>query len=230
MKIAYLILARCSAASFFVSTACSPVASPIPLPEHLSIRERIDHADLIVVGILGSEAIIGPSRHDQDLELRRVDVSVEGVIKGKVDGHRLSYLYYASLGSHTGHPHNLVYPGQRAIVYLRTEGTSLRATNDVYVSHTNLVTGRHNIHTVTDDEAAREQIVRLLLLPGKGADVSAYLSALDRITEAASGIVGDARTAEYLRRLLQFPDVRIQSRACILLSQPPLSDTRCLGR
>ncbi len=219
MKILPSILASCLAASVFVSSACSPVAAPLPMPQHLSIRERIERAELIVVGILASEASIGPSRHDKDLELRRVEVSVEGVVKGRVDARRLSYLYYASLGSHTGPPHNRVFPGQRAIVYLRTDGAILRATNDVYVSHTDLVTGIPDIHTVTDNEAARDQIARLLLLPGKGTDVIVFLSSLDTIIEAVSGIVGESRRAEYLRRLLQSPDARIRSRVRILLSQ-----------
>ena len=162
------------------------------------------------------------------LQLMKVSIRVEGLIKGTHSGERLSFLYYRMTGAYHGAAPNLLELGGRAIFYLVREGDLLRATNDVYLSHTAVVTGRHNVQAEVDDARVRETMARVLLLPGDGLNINSYVASLYVETSHAVGMVGESRTADLLRTLLGNSDGRIRGRACIMLAEPPLSERGCL--
>lgn len=162
------------------------------------------------------------------LELRRVTIRVEGLFKGKFDKTELSFLYYRSIGAWNGLPPNLLYVGERAVFYLVKDGGTLRATNDAYLSHTEVVTGKHSIQAVVDNEAVRGLIARVLLLPGEGLDIGGYLASL-RVERAISlDVTSHSETVALLRILLGSSSGQVRARSCILLAEPPLHEQDCL--
>jgi hypothetical protein len=204
-----------------------------PYPHPLGIVDRIERSNLIVVGVVESETSVHGGRRTQradsmPLELRRVGVRVEGVIKGQYDGAQLSFVYYRATGAWDGPAPNLLVPGERAIFYLMREGGVLRATNDAYSSHTEIVTGKHAIQAAASAEGVRQLIARLLLLPGEGVDISRYVASLYVEVAVALDVVSQAQTADLLSGLLQNSNGQVRGRACILLAQPPLTDRDCL--
>jgi hypothetical protein len=208
----------------------------VPYTREMGILERIDNADLIVVGVATSErpvrggevtrgAVIVP------LQLMEVQIDVEGVVKGNFSiGKSLRFMYYKATGAWDGPAPNIIQPQQRSLFFLKKEGQILRATNDAYLSHTAIVTGSRPVQTVSENQAIRRELARILLLPGEHVDPSQYVKSLYREREYAFHLVGETETAELLRALLQNANGSIRGRACILLNTPPLNQKSCLGR
>jgi len=214
-------------------TGCSAAAELVPRPGRLEIVERINRADLVVVGVVEAEQTVRAGHRNETsesmpLQLMKVNIRVEGLIKGSYSAEQLAFLYFRATGAWDGPAPNLLAPGERDIFYLIREGDLLRATNDVYSSHTEVVTGRHNVQPEVSDARVRETITRLLLLPGDGLDVTRYVASLYIEASNAIDIVGKSRTADILRSLLRNSDSRIRGRACILLAEPPLNERGCL--
>jgi hypothetical protein len=219
----------------FFNGACSTAAEIVPRPDRLDILERINRADLIVVGVVEAEQTVragrrNPMRDSMPLQLMRVTIRVEGLVKGTHSGERLDFLYYRTTGAWDGPAPNLLAPGERGVFYLIREGNLLRATNDVYSSHTEIGTGRHDVLPEVSDIGVRETIARVLLMPGDGVDVARYVESLYVERAHAIVIVGKSRTADLLRSLLDNSDTRIRGRACILLAEPPLNERSCLEK
>jgi hypothetical protein len=216
-----------------LNDSCSPAVELVPRPDRLEILEMINRADLIVVGVVEAEQPVRAARRNETkdsmpLQLMKVNLRVEGFIKGTRSGERLAFFYYRTTGAWDGPAPNLLAPGERDIFYLTSEGDLLRATNDVYSSHTEVGTGRHDVHAEVNDAGVRETIARVLLLPGDGLNINSYVESLYVERAHAIDIVGKSRTADLLRSLLGNSDSRIRGRACILLAEPPLSERGCL--
>ncbi len=93
-------------------------------------------APLVVVGVADSDVPIGrpvPSRHDPDypMQLHRVKVRIENVLKGSVDEPTISVYYFAFAGGFDG-PRPLGFGRQpsRRILWLRKDGGSFRMACD----------------------------------------------------------------------------------------------------
>jgi len=215
--------------------SCAPLPRLDPNPRPMGIIERLERANLVVMGVVQSETTAQggwrpTNSGSMPLELQMVRFRVEGVIKGRYESAALSFYYYRSTGGWTGHAPNIVLPGRRYIMYLLKDGDLLRATNDAYSSNTEIITGRHKLEAVVDREASLELIARLLLLPGDGLDVSQYLESFYVERETALGIVGPIKTAELLRSLLRDKNGLIRGRACIELAEFPIGDKACLAQ
>jgi hypothetical protein len=220
--------------SFFASGSCAPTPRLIPYPHPLGIVDRAERSSLVLVGVVQSETTVRGGRYAEGpdsmpLELRRVGVHVEGIIKGQYEDRDLSFVYYHATGPWDGPAPNLLVPGERAIFYLISDSGTLRATNDAYSSHTEIVTGRHETQPATESDRVREMIARLLLLPGDGVDIGKYVASLYVERAAALEVVSEAQTADLLRLLLRNSNGQIRGRACILLAQPPLANKDCLA-
>ena len=222
-------------AIFLLTTACQPAAylNIIPDPCVLGINERISRSSLIVVGVAVSEIALR-SKYDnpsdvEHLQLRKVNILVEGVVKGNYKGRQLTFLYYGGTDAYSGPARNNLGPEQRAIFYLKNDAGNLRTTNDVYLSHTGLVTGKHKIQPAFDDEGVRELIAHLMLLPGEDLDLSQYLDSLHIEAYRAVDLVGKARTGDLLLTLLENQKLQIRRRACLLLAEPPFAKKDCLS-
>jgi len=218
---------------FLVSGSCTPALDLVPHPHPLSTIDRIARSSLIVVGVVQSEASAAWVHRKNNgsgmpLELRRVSLRVEGVIKGRYDGSRLQFVYFCATGPWDGPAPNLLAPGERAIFYLLSDGNILRATNDAYSSHTEIVTGKHRIQPAARDQEVREMIVRLLLLPGEDLDTNRYVASLYVEMAQALDLTDKLQVAYIFRTLLNNQSAPIRARACVLLAEPPLNQRDCL--
>ncbi len=228
----FVLAGLCIAA--FLGGSCSPAAELLPHTRQLGILERIQTADLIVVGVLESEQPVSGGYRTVGaeilpLQLMAVKVRPESVLKGSYkDGQLLEFLYYKATGAWDGPAPNILVPGERDVFFLKREGKILRATNDAYSSHTEVVTGRHFLRPESSNEGVRKTLARLLLLPGENLDVTRYVRSLYVEREYSLSIAGESETAESLRTLLQNSNGAIRGRACIWLAQPPLNEIACL--
>ena len=218
-------------AIFLANLSCTPAPTMILNRRRLSIGERIERASLVMIGVVASETrvIERGIKSDDSLELRRVNVDVESVLKGKLEDAQLSFVYFFETGSWTGHAPNLLVLGERCLFYLLRDGTVWRATNDVYSSHTEIATGRHRVNAVKSDEAVRQLVARVLIEPGDITNLKQYLDSLAVGAAQAFELIGAPATAEILGTLLENPNAQIRGRACALLAEPPFGNRDCLS-
>jgi len=212
--------------------SCSPVPNLEPHIAHFEIGELINQANLIVVGVVESDRVVRIFPETKDsigLELRLARVGVEGVIEGQFRGDRLSFYYYYAPGGWNGPPPNTLTLGERDIFYLVKDGEVWRPPNDAYFSHTRLVSGKHSISLAKSKDQVREAIARLLLVPGEGTDLDAFLASLPRITGTAMGLVENTEVSRILQSLLANPSPEIRGRVCVVLADFPLNEKSCLA-
>lgn len=218
-----------------LSGACAHVPDLEPHIAHIEIEEQIDQASVIAVGVIEEEYLVR-NLTDADgtkIGLYAVNVQLEGILKGQLDkgqaeaGH-LTFYYYQAYGAWNGPSPNFIVPGERDIFYLIQDQGVLRATNDVFLSHTPIWSGKHPVSPVSDDQL-QEAVARLLILPG-AEPRARYLDLVRGNAALAMGLVGDSEVREMLRGLLDYPDGAIRARACLNLADFPFKDKSCLAK
>src|SRR6266478_5229007 len=128
-------------ASTCLVVSCSPAPKLVPHVARLELGEQIKQATLIVIGVAEDERAVRTAASElregsMPLQLRAVRIRVEGALKGRFDGERLTFYYYQTTGAWDGPPINILSPEERGLFYLVHDGRGLRATNDVCLSHT----------------------------------------------------------------------------------------------
>src|SRR5437763_5866548 len=93
------IAVRMNLLILLLNGSCSPAVELVPRPGRLEIFEMINRAELIVVGMVDAENVVSAGRRNETrdsmpLQLIKVSIRVEGLIKGTYSGERLAFLYY----------------------------------------------------------------------------------------------------------------------------------------
>ncbi len=213
--------------------SCSHVPKLIPHVARTELKEQIRKATLVVVGHAESERAVRtlvsePKEGSMPLQLRAVRIAVEGVLEGHFGSEQLTFYYYQTTGAWDGPPINIVGPG-RSIFYLVNDQGVLRATTDVYLSHTRLVTGKHNVLSVSGKEQVLSAIGRLLLEPGEGLKLEGSLNSWSHSVAVALSLIPQTQVVQILQKYLQSPNHEARGRVCILLAEFPLNEKGCLS-
>ena len=132
-------------------------------------------APLVVVGVADSDVPIGhevPSRHDPDypMQLHRVKVRIENVLKGPAGEPTISVYYFAFAGGLDG-PRPLGFGRQpsRRILWLRGDGGSFRMACDGWDRCTEFVkSGAHPHYRANPQQPLNRALTDILLTRGEG--------------------------------------------------------------
>jgi len=156
-----------------LDTACSKAPHLTEYDEHANSQAR--SAPLVVVGVADSDIPIGrpvPSRHDPDypMQLHRVKVRIENILKGSAGERTISVYYFEFAGGFDG-PRPLGFGRQpsRRILWLRKDGRSFRMACDGWDGCTELVTsGAHTQYSADPQQPLNRALTDILLTRGEG--------------------------------------------------------------
>jgi hypothetical protein len=108
------------------------------------------YSSVIVLATVSSQTITGPTLRiadNENVRLEKIDLDVEGVLKGKIDSSQISFYRYRWYDDWIKQSPAIdaIALGDRSVFFLdRTPEGQLRAAFDVTVSRASIVTGRHD--------------------------------------------------------------------------------------
>ena len=185
----------------------------LDLPKKYTSEDMIRNAEIIVVGKVQSQKLVGPIV--QGYRLVQVSITVENVIQGTVKTAQplTFYFYWPYLYGTTGDVNSL-RGDRRYIFFLKQEDGVLRAVWDLMRSNIIVSSGRHNTLPLTEERPLIERIAVMLLTPGDDLNPSQFSDGLLRSTPFALYYVGSWRTANLLIALLRSPERAVRTGAC----------------
>jgi hypothetical protein len=201
----------------------------------MTYGEMIREAPIVVVGLITSVESTGVKSKQVQWEEKptsllwlRVNLKVENVLRGSINGGDITYYYFEWGGWPTSflnkeHP----VPGMRCVLFLQRDVGVLRSIIDLYQSHIKLMTGKHRGIDVGPERSVAKTIVRLALTPGEDFAPEAF-SALQATMSWQDGINEPIEAAALLTKLLSFPDPRVRDRACLELVDGFRVNENCL--
>ena len=208
---------------------CSGTPKLVPHPSRLELTDMIDRAELIVIGVVDGGSEAGPVVTSDGMPMRlcRVSVQVENVLKGNAPLGELRFFFYNAEGAWDGPSFNVIEPRERAIFFLVRDGSVLRATNDVYLSHATVRAGRHP-GLPRSATPLKQTIAEALLIPGPGTETERYRGFLHSAKALSLGLVGRGETVALLESLLKNRNAQFRGGACIALAEFPIGERQCL--
>ncbi len=184
-----------TAASFLlVAAACALIWLPTGfLPPHLidqcdSKGNPGDSASIVIVGVLVSDTLVlrpvpMHSNPEYPLQLRRLGVRVENVLKGDVSRGTVAVYYFTFAGGFEGpQPLGMWRVESRRILWLRRDAGVLRTACDGWDGCTRAVnSGAHPHFTVAPQEPIAYAVADILLTRGEGkVDNSRFAGSVQR--------------------------------------------------
>jgi hypothetical protein len=173
-------------------------------PPHLVEYARyapmnVDTVPVVIVGKIIDQIDIGPPHparfdREQPMQLRRVNVRIENVLRGDIQPKTVSVYYFISLragghllmgmSGHGGHWH----VGDHLIWFLRWDSGVLRTMLDTWAQTTvTVLSGSHPNYRPVANESLAHQIIDIMLDPGKQCDSDQWaLAILDSSMRASS--------------------------------------------
>jgi hypothetical protein len=181
-----------------------------------------DSAPIVVVGVLASDTLIRkpvPMRSDPKypLQLRKLTVQVENVLKGTPIPKKIAVYYFTWAGGFSGpQPLGLWKVGGRRILWLRRDSGVLRTACDGWDGCTMSVqSGAHLNYRPDPEKPIEYALADLLLTRGEGpVDNTGFASEIKKGVPD-QGLQG--YVVEKLRRLASSENRDIKSSACKLL-------------
>lgn len=142
-------------------------------------REEIRSAPLVVAALILKDA---PAGAGHPLELRRLKVQVENVLKGNLQPGPAEVYYFAlPPDSDEPRPLGLWQPGDRRIFYLRQEAGLLHTACDGRDDCTiPFETGKHNGYRPDPNRPVDYAIAELLLTEGSGVSDEQFAASIER--------------------------------------------------
>ena len=110
----------------------------------------------------------------------------------------------------------------------RTADGTLRASFDVTVSRVPIVSGTHDLSTVSS-RPLNDQITYLMLTPGNNVSPDDFAESLTKQALDVEPLIGQAGTLELLKPLLTNPSERIRASACLTVAQVFTGQSKCLA-
>lgn len=147
--------------------------------------------------------------------LVRVRLSVEQVIRGRVDSSEVNAYYWAPEVFTNGRALHLPMQGERTVHYLVTDQSVLRYVADVMRSTTPVFTGYHRQPPRTIGTGAEAKIAAVLLTPGEEMSVGDFTRNLSTSTADSLFLVGFVGTLPLLKALAESPVWDVRWAACV---------------
>jgi hypothetical protein len=179
-------------------------------------------APVVVVGLVERSDEVGrPRRSRRDarlgIQLTRVQIQVEQVLRGAVAKGALKFYYYAfSTQSEVPPPSGAKlyssYPGKRYIFFLQGFPGGYRSVGDVTDYALLVSSGRHG-EDFCRGESVGCCIARILLVPGEGYDAQNMASDLTFNTYPAKVLCSQERALDLVQKLEHSPDPVISQAA-----------------
>lgn len=179
-------------------------------------------APVVVVGFVERSDEVGHprrSRGDQRLgvQLTRVRIRVEQVLRGAIAQSALTFYYYAfSPSGEVGPPGGAKlyssYPGKRYIFFLQSFPGGYRSVGDVTDYALLVSSGRHG-EDFCRGELVGCCIARILLVPGEGYDAQAFARELTWNAYPTKVMCSQERALDLVQNLEHSPDPLISQAA-----------------
>jgi hypothetical protein len=202
----------------------------LPFEERLRLEAR---APIIVCGrVLRADAVGQPHTSPGDrrikTQLTRIEIELEEVIRGNVPDDPLVFYYFtysADNDRDLGVPRYIPEPGQRRIYFLMRDAGVYRSVGDVTDFTLKMPSGIHRRDFCRGKEPGA-CMAEMLLTPGEGFEVEAFVARLTVDAYAASILGSPAQVRGLLDRLRTMPDARVAGRAAEVATMQGENDTR----
>lgn len=200
----------------------------------MTAGELAEKSTIVVVAVVRSVSPIGPVQRIRGLplQLQRVEVDTEDIVKGTVPSTQFAFLYYAWRGEALPGGDlspDFVFPGQRSAFFLEEVEGRLRSTVDVTQSRIGIASGRHRDSKLAAGTIpVRERLARILLTPGEGVDPREFAASLPNAISQAADMVGEAASARLLQPLVGHETDLIGVWACLELAARFFGQNQCL--
>jgi len=183
-----------------------------------AVTDRLAVEQLIVLGIAEGDQKIGrlvasPVNPGSRLQLHRVTVHIENVIRGDVPERDITLYYFAFEFLNTSH-HPLIFgrSPSRRLIAMRRDGGVYRAAVDGWNCAPRIVTGAHPDYKPDPGASTTEYEAALSLTRGKGpVEDSEFAEAI----RMSAGAVPDRSTVEKLGRLVVTESGKVRNAACV---------------
>lgn len=183
------ILVLLFAASALLNISCERIPELVDY-QNGGYRMNLESAPVIIVGTIAGHAYLGqphPSHWypDQPMQLCRVTVRVENVMRGDVAG-TIVPVYYLINPRAIGHTRMGMVGrgghwqiGDRAIFFLQWDSGVLRTVYDTWAAATPpVLSGAHTNYKPMPNESISDQIIDILLDRGQGCDEAQWAQAI----------------------------------------------------
>jgi hypothetical protein len=180
----------------------------------MSLQERISRASVILVGRCTSVEAIDPRRDHPEVALTKVTIAAENVLKGNPRSPEVAFYFYRIVGGFNGPKPNWVQVGGRGIFFLVEEQGVFRSVHDIWESHTDVFSGKHD--SVDGGSDVESAIAEIVIAPGLDMDRLAYLQSLPHSVEFLG--IGARRIVPLLEKLARDPDPQTRGYACVALN------------
>lgn len=204
----------------FLGVGCSRAPHLIEYDEQSNARASA--APLVVVGVVDSDIPIGgriPSRHDPKypMQLHRVRVRVENVLRGSISEQRILVYYFGFAGGFNGpRPLGFGREPSRRILWLRRDGGAFRMACDGWDNCTVFVmSGAHPRYQADPQKSLDHALADILLTRGEGEVNNLRFARQIRLGVPAQGI--EDYVIEKLSHLALTELSDVKSSACELL-------------
>ena len=197
-----------------------------PDPEKQCDYSAANQAELIVIGAVAKAEVVGePHRarqRDLALDLVRVTINVESIIKGEIGDAPLDFYFYAISRrvKSTWIPSAWYWPepGERRIFFLVRDRGSWRTVRDFALCYAPGVTGgRHARILNTSPDSWQRRICGVLLTPGDRYDPEVFARTIMESASTCRQLTSETETIEFLRRATQLKDQRAAKEATEVL-------------
>jgi hypothetical protein len=163
----------CLVLAIVLNASCSRVPPLTELDEKANSQAR--SAALVVVGMVDGDALIGhpvPSRRDprSPMQLHRVRVKIENVLKGSIGEQTIFVYYFGFAGAFEGpRPLGFGREPSRRILWLCRDGGALRMACDGWDGCTMpVMSGAHPRYRADPQKSLDHALVDILLTRGEG--------------------------------------------------------------
>jgi hypothetical protein len=193
-------------------------------------------APIVVVGVVRSDTLVlrpVPMHKDRStpLQMRRMHVSVENVLRGDIPGQHVEIYYFTWASAFDGpQPLGMWNVGSRRILWLRRDGGVFRTSCDGWDGCTwGVYSGSHPHLKIKQGEPIERALADIVFTRGEGAiNESRFAGAISR-----GGPAPDSYLIENYRHLALTEHAGVKAAACealwILLSDPSLREVANAG-
>ena len=169
----------------------------------------------------------GPFYDGNRLELLKVDVEVDDILKGHYADRRLIfYRYDCAVYCRDAHP-TLIQAGHRYVFMLVDTGNRLRSTRDVVGSFFSVSQTADPSLSASRDPAYL--VAQSVLQPARDHETVDWTRSLFRRSAVSTDLVGLAQTIRFLAPLLDHPSADLRREACFLLADAMHDYRGCLS-
>jgi hypothetical protein len=214
-----------------ICVTCAGRPSVEPDVHRISLREQVRAAPDVFLAKVTSVQAIGCLRRSahpgQELQLVRVSLIPQEVLRGNVTGSPLLYYFRWAGQGYDGPELNSVVEGEESVFLARPEHGVLRALTDLYLSRVRLP-GKGKPASTDASQPVERRIAEMLLSPREGQSASDFADALHDGYSRAVEVVGEPLASEFLAKHSADADLQVREEACLVKAEnDPYSDA-CL--